>query len=76
LVFTGDGDLLVSSFFSNSIIKFEDSLSTGTEFTAGYPLNGPLDLLLLPVPEPSIYAMLLVGLGLVGIAAARRKQHI
>lgn len=29
----------------------------------------------LPVPEPETYAMLLAGLGLVGVLASRRRQH-
>lgn len=76
LVFTADGDLLVSSYFSNEILRFEDDSSTGTVFTAGHPLHGPLDLVTLPVPEPSTYAMLLAGLGLLGFAAFRRQQNI
>jgi hypothetical protein len=28
-----------------------------------------------PIPEPETYAMLLAGLGLLGIAARRRKQR-
>jgi len=28
-----------------------------------------------PVPEPETYAMLLVGLGLIGFTAMRRKDH-
>jgi hypothetical protein len=40
---------------------------------AGYgPYNAKYALL--PVPEPEVYAMLLVGLGLFGFTASRRKQ--
>jgi hypothetical protein len=31
--------------------------------------------LITPVPEASTYGMMLAGLGLVGIAASRRKQY-
>ncbi|HQV89619.1 MAG TPA: NHL repeat-containing protein [Nitrosomonas sp.] len=76
LAFTNAGDILVSSYFSNEILKFENGSSTGIEFTAGHPIHGPLDLVALPVPEPSTHAMLLAGLGLLGFTAFRRKQNI
>jgi len=39
--------------------------------------TGEYDLTLsLPVPEPETYAMLLAGLGLVGMAARRRRQRL
>ncbi len=75
LAFTEDGDLLVANYFSNQIVKFEDGSGLPTVFTADRPLHGPMDLLLLPVPEPSTYAMLLAGLGLLVFMARRRKQN-
>jgi hypothetical protein len=41
----------------------------GYEFTIGKPAV----LSLIPVPEPETYAMLLVGLGLIGARVKRRK---
>jgi len=74
LVFSDDGDFLVSSYFSNQIVKFEDGSGfPGTVFTGGPPLHGPIDLVMTPVPEASTYAMLLAGLGLLGFSARRRK---
>ena len=75
LAFTDDGDLLVASFFNNQIVKLEDGSGLPTIFTGGPPLHGPMDLLLMPVPEPSTYAMLLAGLGLLGFMARCRKQN-
>ena len=74
LVFSDDGDFLVSSYFSNQIVKFENGSGLpGTVFTGGPPLHGPIDLVMTPVPEASTYAMLLAGLGLLGFSARRRK---
>jgi len=42
---------------------------TGTASSASYSIT------LLPVPEPETYAMLLVGLGLMGAIARRRKNN-
>lgn len=76
LIFDNNGELLVSSYFENQIVRFgSDSGSPGIVFTSGHPLNGPLDLVVLAVPEPSTYAMLLAGLGLLGFAARRGKQR-
>lgn len=42
--------------------------------TAVFDADGkPSDFLAAPVPEPEIYAMMLAGLGLMGVAARRRK---
>ena len=74
LTFDNNGELLVSSYFENQIVKFgSDSGSPGIVFTSGHPLNGPLDLVLLAAPEPSTYAMLLAGLGLLVFTAHRKK---
>lgn len=76
VVFTENGDFLVASYFNNQIVKFESESGIGTVFTANHPLNGPRGLLLVPVapiPEPSTYAMLLAGLGLLGFVTRRQK---
>ncbi len=76
VVFTENGDFLVASYFNNQIVKFESESGIGTVFTANHPLNGPRGLLLVPVapiPEPSTYAMLLAGLGLLGFVKRRQK---
>ncbi len=74
LAFNSNGELLVSSYFGNEIMKFgNDSGTSGVVLTSGHPLNGPLDLVVLAVPEPSTYAMLLAGLGLLGFVTRRKK---
>ncbi len=74
LAFNNNGELLVSSYFRNQIMKFGNDFGiSGGVLTSGHPLNGPLDLVVLAVPEPSTYAMLLAGLGLLGFVKHRKK---
>lgn len=40
----------------------------------GYVLTSSLESVTAPVPEPETYAMLIAGLGLMGVVARRRKQ--
>lgn len=76
LKFDNNGDLLVSSYFQNRIVRFDtDSGAPGTVLTSGHPLNGPLDLVVLAVPEPETYAMLLAGLGLLGFVVRRKDRR-
>lgn len=43
--------------------------------SAPYEVGNPNSLTFAPVPEPETYAMMLVGLGLVGVAAGRRHRR-
>jgi Protein of unknown function (DUF642)/PEP-CTERM motif len=57
---------------SSTVISFSGSGGvTGHTFYLGID-NAAVELLSLPVPEPTTYALLLAGLGLVGVAARRR----
>ncbi|MEW5768874.1 MAG: PEP-CTERM sorting domain-containing protein [Pseudomonadota bacterium] len=52
-------------------------LSTSALDDLGMPLNatvGAVQLLAAPVPEPETYALMLAGLGLIGLAARRRAN--
>ena len=76
MIFSDDGDLFVANYFNYEIIKFDiNSGSSGTVFADASTLSGPVDFVLLPIPEPSTNAMLLAGLGLIGLIMYRRKQH-
>ncbi len=77
VVFTENGDFLVTSYFNNRIVSFQAESSMGAVFAADHPLNGPRGLLLVPaapIPEPSTYAMLLAGFGLLGFMVRCRKE--
>lgn len=50
------------------------TLTVWGNVTDGGSYGGNLNLLMAPVPEPQTYAMLLGGLGLMGVVARRRKQ--
>jgi hypothetical protein len=51
------------------------------DFVGSYNMTGTNDFSFggtvsaAPIPEPETYAMLLVGLGMLGFAARRRKQQ-
>lgn len=64
---------------NNPSIGFTPPLASGDyTFWVQEGFNGTFpysfDLVLAPVPEPSGYAVMLAGLGLVGLAARRRKR--
>ena len=42
--------------------------------TKASTLNGAFNLVAAPVPEPETYALMLAGLGVVGLLSARRRQ--
>ncbi len=64
---------VLSAGHSYDIIVSGSLNSLGAGPSAGLGAYGG-NIILTPVPEPEKYAMLLVGLGLVGIAARRRRN--
>lgn len=61
--------------------NFGQSLASGIYHfdiagVANGPAGGLYTVAIAAVPEPEVYAMLLVGLGLVGFTARRRKQNL
>ena len=57
-----------------SIDWFTGNNNANPDFSNVTMFGRDMDMITTPVPEPSEYAMLLVGLGLVGFVARRRKQ--
>ncbi len=80
--FGPDGNLYVTSFFTNSILKFDgrtgDFLGT---FAAGGRLAGPFTMTFVPaegvaIPEPTGWFSLGVGLLIVGSYACWRRRML
>jgi PEP-CTERM motif len=70
--FSVDGNTsLIFSIYPNYWSFMGDHLGTTLSIT---DLN--IDYQVAAVPEPETYALMLAGLGVVGFAARRRKQHI
>lgn len=62
-----------TSFVTKGLKIYVNTLATPTwEEIDSIKLQGQLTA---PVPEPETYAMMLAGLGLIGVAARRRKQQ-
>ncbi len=66
-------------FFLSALASFANHSSEIANNPNGFTVSnggGSINFVTTPVPEPETYAMLLVGLGLVGGIAARRKSKI
>jgi hypothetical protein len=48
--------------------------ANGNDYTDSTRFTATIASVTAPVPEPETYAMMLAGLGLLGVAARRRKQ--
>lgn len=75
----GSFDYHLSANSSTSAMYAQPNLTIGTiasnsNVSFHYEIEAPVSATP-PVPEPETYAMLLAGLGVVGIAASRRKPH-
>jgi sugar lactone lactonase YvrE len=70
----GSGDLFVADQTSQSILEITPSLTVST-LASGY--SQPLGLALFgaPIPEPGTMAMLIGGLGLLGVVARRHSSR-
>ena len=68
-LFGGPADFQIGSSFSAILLPHPGECPTGPECVAG-----SADFRALVVPEPSTYALLLGGLGLVGFVARRRRS--
>ena len=55
-------------------IAFTNSSGGGDNFAFDDMTIGALESVVPTIPEPETYAMMLAGLGLLGLAARRRKQ--
>jgi hypothetical protein len=65
----------ISEYFSPALfnnIGYNVDIMAGTSYTAR---SGDVLRVVSPVPEPETYAMLLVGLGLIGLATRRKGQN-
>ncbi|MCK9983759.1 MAG: hypothetical protein AzoDbin1_00231 [Azoarcus sp.] len=77
---TGQGGGVVSSLsvpgsFGAEIGSAVSGLATGAGGISVAIAAGGSPNIIPPVPEPDAYAMLLVGLGMVGVMARRRSKH-
>jgi hypothetical protein len=74
LAFDSAGNLYVADFNSYSVYKFAPD---GTESSFAYESNSPRCLAVQPVPEPSGWALLAMGIGVVlgGLRLSRRQTN-
>ena len=77
-----DGNLYIADYFANQVVRYNPAGQFIDIFVSpgANGLNGPSYIAFGPnisaVPEPETYAMLLVGVGMLGFAALRRKENV
>ena len=77
--YTSSGNTL-TGYEYNGVVQLAGSYTSLTVSTAPgeywHGFNVGTDAVAAPVPEPETYAMMLAGLGLLGVVARRRKQKL
>jgi hypothetical protein len=75
--FGGMADVQLGSSFSNVFLPHPDECAGAGATTGPSCLTGSADFrgVINPIPEPSTYALMLAGLGVIGFVASRRRQQ-
>jgi hypothetical protein len=78
-IYDGTGNLLAGHRYqvtALATINVQNDLTYGLNSRGYWGFGLQVAELLTPVPEPETYAMLLAGLGLIGVVTRRRKQEL
>lgn len=72
LAFDDQGHLYATAYFSNAVVRF--SGDTGSVFSQGDPLTGPIGMVMTSVPEPATTALFVAGCAALGLVRERRRM--